>query len=226
MASGSSRASGRSAASGRRALRMPPSTTTWATWMPCGRELAGHALGEPAQRELAHGERRRLGIALHARRRAREQDGAAAARQHAARRLLRHQEAAERRHQDRFLDLGGIEVDERPAGAVARIVDDDIRRAARGRGRRTGASPRRASVASQAKVCAPSLGRESRRGRRCCAPRARSSCRRRRSARAIEALRPEPAPTINASCFSSAMMQFPSHETDAPRALLRAWPDR
>ena len=34
-------------------------------------------------------------------------------------------------------------------------------------------------------------------------------------ARAIEALRPEPAPTINASCFSFAMMQFPSQETGA-----------
>jgi hypothetical protein len=63
-----------------------------------GAEFAGHALRQPAQGELAHGERRRLGIALDACRRAREQDGAAAARQHAARRFLRYQEAAERRH--------------------------------------------------------------------------------------------------------------------------------
>jgi hypothetical protein len=44
-----------------------------------------------------------------------------------ARRLLGHQETAERRNGERFLDLGGIEIDERPARAIARIVDDRVR---------------------------------------------------------------------------------------------------
>src|SRR5262245_16625076 len=52
-----------------------------------------HALREPAQRELAHGEGRRLRVALHARRSAGEEDGAGAALEHALRRRLRHQKA-------------------------------------------------------------------------------------------------------------------------------------
>ena len=54
---------------------------------------------------------------------------AAPVRQHAAHRLLRHQEAAERGHRDRLLDLGRIELGERPARAVARVVDHDLGRA-------------------------------------------------------------------------------------------------
>ena len=45
------------------------------------RKLARHALRQSAQRELAHGERRRLGITLHARRRAGQKDGATPSRQ-------------------------------------------------------------------------------------------------------------------------------------------------
>src|SRR5665213_1801589 len=45
-------------------------------------QLAGHALRHAAQRKLAHGEGGGLGIALDAGRRAREQDGAAAALKH------------------------------------------------------------------------------------------------------------------------------------------------
>src|SRR5436305_4690316 len=45
------------------------------------------------------------------------------------RRLLRREESTEGRHSDRLLDFGRIQIDERTARAVARIVDDDIRRA-------------------------------------------------------------------------------------------------
>ena len=50
-------------------------------------------------------------------------------RQHALGRLLRHQEAAERGDHQRLFDLVGIELDERAARAVARVVDDHIGRA-------------------------------------------------------------------------------------------------
>ena len=97
------------------------------------RQFAGHALRKPAQRELAHGERRRLGVTLDARRCAGEQNGACPLRQHAPHSLLRHQEAAERRNGDRFFHLGGIEIDQRTARAVARIIDDGVRIAERRR---------------------------------------------------------------------------------------------
>ena len=93
------------------------------------RQFARHALRQAAQREFAHGERRRLRIALDAGRGAGEQDGAVALRQHALGRLLRHQEAAEGADRHRLLDLVGIEFDERAARAVAGIVDDHVGRA-------------------------------------------------------------------------------------------------
>ena len=50
-------------------------------------------------------------------------------RQHALGRLLRHQKAAEGGDHQRLCDLVGNELDERAAGAVARVVDDHIGRA-------------------------------------------------------------------------------------------------
>src|SRR5262244_2136708 len=49
-----------------------------------GRELARHALGQPAKRKLAHREGRRIGVALDAGRGAGEEDAAAAGGQHLA----------------------------------------------------------------------------------------------------------------------------------------------
>ena len=46
---------------------------------------------------------------------------------HALRRLLRDQEAAERRHCDRPLDLGGNEFNERPARTATGVIDHNIR---------------------------------------------------------------------------------------------------
>jgi len=92
------------------------------------RELAGHALRQPAQRELAHGERSRLRIALHARRGAGEQDRAVRARQHAPHRLLGDREAAERGNGHRLFHLRGIEIDDRGADAMARVVDHGLGR--------------------------------------------------------------------------------------------------
>ena len=92
------------------------------------RKLARHALGQPAQRELAHRERRRLRITLHARRRAGEQDRAVLVRQHSPRRLLGDEERTEGGDVERLLDVGGIEIDERAASAEARIVDHDVGR--------------------------------------------------------------------------------------------------
>ena len=68
-------------------------------------QLARHALREPAQRELAHRERRRLRIALDAGGGAGEQDRAVLAGQHACGRLLRHQKAAKGRNRDGVGDL-------------------------------------------------------------------------------------------------------------------------
>ena len=97
--------------------------------MPRGESSRASDLRQPAQRELAHRERRGLRVALHAGGRAGEEDRARALRQHPPRGLLRHQKAAEGRDRDRFLDLGRLELDQRPAGAEARVVDDHIGRA-------------------------------------------------------------------------------------------------
>ena len=53
-------------------------------------------------------------------------------RQHALGRLLRHQEAAERGDHQRLFDLVGNQLDERAAGAIARVVDDHIGRSEAG----------------------------------------------------------------------------------------------
>ena len=133
MASGSSRLSGAPASPGRprSALRTPPSMTKCATWMPLRLQLARHRLGEAAQRELAHGEGRRLGVALHAGRGAGEEDRAAPRGHHAPRRLLADEEAAEGRDLERLRTSFGIEVEERAAGAEAGIVEHDVERAER-----------------------------------------------------------------------------------------------
>ena len=85
--------SGLSGGSARLALRIPPSITTWATWMPCGDSSRAMLL-----------------------------------RQHALDRLLRDKKPGECTDRQRLLDLGRIEFDERPAGAVARIEHDDVGR--------------------------------------------------------------------------------------------------
>src|SRR5215813_4442748 len=90
-------------------------------------ELAGHALRKPAQRELTHGERRRVRIALYARRGAGEQDRALPTRHHQLGRSLPDQKSGERRYAQRFLDLVRLELDQRPARAVAGVVDHDVR---------------------------------------------------------------------------------------------------
>src|SRR5512143_2667437 len=91
-----------------------------------GRQLARHALCQPPQRELAHREGRRLGVALHAGRSAGEEDAAMALLQHAPGGGLRHEEAAIGGDHDRLLDLHRIQLDEGAPGAPARIVDDQI----------------------------------------------------------------------------------------------------
>jgi hypothetical protein len=81
--------------------------------------------------ELAHRKGRRLRIALDACRGAREQNHARAFGEHAPRRLLRHEKAAERRDGERLLDFRRNEIDHRTARAVARVVDDHVRIAER-----------------------------------------------------------------------------------------------
>lgn len=90
------------------------------------REFAGERLCEAAQREFAHGEGRRLSKTLDAGGGAGEQDGAALVRQHALQRLLRDQETAEGADGNGGGDIGRREFDERAAGALAGIVDDDV----------------------------------------------------------------------------------------------------
>src|SRR3954464_7184638 len=84
------------------------------------RQFARHALREAAQRELAHREGRRLSKSLHTGGRAGEQDGAVAFWQHAANRLLRHQEGTIGSDGECLLDFRRIEIDQRSAGAEAR----------------------------------------------------------------------------------------------------------
>jgi hypothetical protein len=91
-------------------------------------QFARHALGETTQRKFSHRERRRLRVALHARRGTGEQDGAVAARQHAARRRLPDQKGAIGGDLERLGDFDRIELGERSARAVAGVVDDDVRR--------------------------------------------------------------------------------------------------
>ena len=79
------------------------------------RQLARDALRQAAQGELAHRERRRELVALHAGRGAGEQDRALAAGQHAPGGLLRHEEAAERGDPQRIGHRRRIELDQRPA---------------------------------------------------------------------------------------------------------------
>src|SRR6185295_14331765 len=93
-----------------------------------GPHLARQSLRQAAQRELAHGEGRRLGVALDARRGAGEEKAAALPRQHAFQRGLRDEEAAVGRDHQRPAHLVAIELEERPAHAVARVVDHEGRR--------------------------------------------------------------------------------------------------
>jgi hypothetical protein len=89
-------------------------------------ELARGALGEAAQGELAHGEGRRQREALDAGGGAGQQDGAAAMRQHAFHRLLRHQEGAVGGDRERLRHRGRIKLGDRSAQPAAGIVDDDV----------------------------------------------------------------------------------------------------
>ncbi len=61
-----------------------------------------------------------------------EDDRAVLARQHALCRLLRNQKSGKSGDGERLLDLGRIELDEGPAGAVAGIVNDHVGRSERG----------------------------------------------------------------------------------------------
>ena len=90
------------------------------------RQLPRHALRQPAQAELAHGEGGGVGVALDAGRGAGELDRAAAARQHAPRRRLPHQEAAIAGDHQRLLHRRRVELGDRPLDAEARVVDDEV----------------------------------------------------------------------------------------------------
>ena len=82
-----------------------------------GRQFARHALGQPAQAELAHREGRRVGITLDAGRGAGEQDRAASSFQHGPRCRLPDQEAAETGDPERPLDIGRRQLGNRPRGS-------------------------------------------------------------------------------------------------------------
>jgi hypothetical protein len=88
-----------------------------------GRELQGHALRQATQRELAHGEGRGLGIALHAGRSAGEEDAAFASPEHPLGRFARHQKPAIGGDAQRFLHLSRNQLGEGPARAVAGVID-------------------------------------------------------------------------------------------------------
>ena len=90
-------------------------------------KLPGHTLCQSAQSELAHGEGGGLRIALDTRRGAGEQNAAAAARQHAPRRRLSHQKAAEGRDHESRGHLAWIDVYQCTRYPPAGIEHDQIR---------------------------------------------------------------------------------------------------
>src|SRR5204863_4621433 len=90
------------------------------------RQLARHALREAAQREFAHREGRRIRVALHARRGAGEENRARAAPQHAPCRRLADEKSSEGADRQRALDFLRLDPGNRPARAVARVVDDQV----------------------------------------------------------------------------------------------------
>ena len=97
-----------------------------------GRKFARHALGQTAERELTHGEGRRLRITLHACRRAGQEDRTVLARQHALDCLLSNEKAGKRGDDQRFFNVGRIEFDKRAARAETRVVDNHVGRPPRG----------------------------------------------------------------------------------------------
>src|SRR5580658_2422558 len=119
-----------------------------------GRKLAGEALREAAQAELAHGEGCRAGIALDAGGCAGEEDRAVAARQHALRRRLCRKEAAIAADEQGFQHLIGIELANGAGEAAAWIVDHEIRRSALGVER----GKERIDLLAAARVAAPGAG--------------------------------------------------------------------
>ena len=111
---------------------------------------------------------------------------------------------------DRALHLRGIEIDERPAHAAARVVDDDVGRADRAS---TSANSRCTSsglrVASHAYARAPVSvhSASSLAGLRAASATCMPS---RAKRRASEALRPEPAPTMSARSYLGCSSMLPS----------------
>ena len=162
-----------------------------------GGELTRHALRQPAQRKLAHRERRRLWIAFYARRGAGEQHRAMPARQHPPYRLLTDQERTEGACRQCALDLRRLQIDERPAGAGGRVVDHDIGDADPTLDRAEQPLDLFGISGIASNACAPVTSHKppSLSGLRAAKPTAMPS---RTNNRASEALRPEPAPTMGA----------------------------
>ncbi len=169
------------------------------------RQFARHALRQPAQRELAHGERRRLGVALDAGRGAGEQDGAVPVRQHALDRLLRHQEAAEGADRDGLRHIGSRKFHEGAARPAAGIVDHHVGCADVALDRFEQRATSSGLVASQPNALAPVSRHKasSLPALRAATATARPS---RANSRASEALRPSPAPTIKAVLYCGISM--------------------
>ena len=198
MASGSSSESGRSGSSRRPALRIPPSMTKCATWMPCGDNSRAMLCARPRSANLPIANGADCAIALDAGGGAGEQDRAVPVRQHPPRRLLRHQEAAERADRDApARTSAGTSSANGAARPGAGVVDHDVGHADVAFDlREQRARPSSGSVASQAKARAP----VSRRQRAELVDVARGQrdphARRANSRAGSEALRPWPAPTI------------------------------
>ena len=93
------------------------------------RKLAGDALRQPAKCELSHRERGRARVAFDAGRGARKQDGAAAVWQHPLGCGLRDEKPAIGCDGQGACNIGRVEVDQGPAHPSAGIVDDHVRRA-------------------------------------------------------------------------------------------------
>ena len=87
--------------------------TKWATWMPCGDNSRAMLCARPRSANLPIANGADCGIALDAGGGAGEEDRAVPVGQHAPRRLLGDQEAAEGADRDRLLDLGRHQIDER-----------------------------------------------------------------------------------------------------------------
>ena len=111
---------------------MPPSTTTCATWIPCGPNSRAMPCAMARRPALADANAMNGGLPRSDPGRAGEEDRAAAGGHHPTRRLAAHEEAAEARHPPGVLEERRLHLGQVAEPVVAGVEHHDLRRPARG----------------------------------------------------------------------------------------------